>query len=214
MITRQYLKDISKNDDENDDRNYTLVEGKKVPNHGHWEYLDDNGHIGSKGTFMDGYHEGVWQTFHSNGSIAARIFYHKGRFFFEAQFYDPEYNNIDEIEDEELKRDVQNYIHFSSLRLALDVAIKKPDEYIKPFCFYEIYNLVLRKEKSDDYCVRHHFNKGGNKILAELIKEEAKFWHENIYDHRPGSEFITSVLICMTNTKNYEGLQKLFVSLK
>ena len=148
MITRQYIKDVPENEDENDNRIYTLVDGKKLPNHGHWEYLDDDGTVASKGTFIDGYQEGAWQVFHPNGSPCIRNFFLRGDFFPEVplmgdetitvpkmEYYDIEYNCFNEIEDEDLIKEVQGYINFSGLRLALDTAIKKPDEYIKPFCF-------------------------------------------------------------------------------
>ena len=94
----------------------TLVDGKKVPNHGHWEYLNENGDVVSKGTFID-----VITKVHGKCfmilSAFCRCFYVKGERF--PKVIDPEfpelgplpkieflkkYNHIDEIDDKELKR--------------------------------------------------------------------------------------------------------------
>ena len=116
MINRQYLKDITINEDENDYRAYTLVDGKNVLNHGHWEYLYDDGNVHSKGTFIDGYQEGAWQVSYPNGSPLRRNFFLRGDFFPEVplmgdetimvpkmEYYDIEYNSFNEIEDEKAR---------------------------------------------------------------------------------------------------------------
>ena len=88
-----------KGDDENDHRNYTLVDGKKVPNHGHWEYLNEDGNVVSKGTFIDGYHEGAWQIFHDNGQLFNRGYidpeFPDLRPLSNLEFFEKQYNHID-----------------------------------------------------------------------------------------------------------------------
>ena len=222
MITRQYLKDTLENEDENDHRNYTLVDGKKVPNHGHWEYLDDDGTVASKGTFIDGYHEGAWQVFHPNGSPCRRNFFLRGDVFpplplmddgtlmvSKMEYYDIEYNNIDEIEDGELKTRAESFITMESLKIAMEKIMKLPTDTVKPFFFYELYAFVTREAKRDELYIWTDFNDKGKSFLKEEVEKTIDLWFD-FYTGELEDEYFKETIAWINNVKKDEGLKKLY----
>ena len=224
MIIRQYLKDIPINEDEddNDCRVYTLVDGKKVPNHGHWEYLDDDGTVASKGTFIDGYQEGAWQVFHPNGSPCIRNFFLRGDFFPEVplmgdetimvpkmEYYAIEYNNIDEIEDEGLKARAESFITMESLKIAMEKIMKLPTDTVKPFFFYELYAFVTREAKRDELYIWTHFNDKGKSFLKEEVEKTIDLWFD-FYTGELEDEYFKETISWINDVKKERGLRKLY----
>ena len=212
-----------KGDNENDHRNYTLVDGKKVPNHGHWEYLDEDGSIMSKGTFIDGYHEGVWQIFHHNGQIAGRGYYVKGERFPmvidpefpelgpspKVEFYDIKYNHIDEIEDEELEETVKDYLAVKSLNIAMDKILDDFPDLVKPFFFFELYAFAIRASKPIKPKIRAHFTYEGMDYISDQLAEYAVRWIE-ILTGDLEDEYFKETITWINDIKKKEGSRKLY----
>ena len=203
MITRQYIKDTIHGDEENDFRNYTLVDGKKVPNHGHWEYLNENGDVVAKGTFIDGYHEGAWQMFHDNGQLFSRCFYVKGERFPmvidpefpelgplpKIEFFEKKYNHIDEIDDKELKRTTENYVCVKGLKIAMDKILDDFPDLIKPFFFNQLYDFAIRASKSMKPETRTHFTYEGMVYISDQVAENTVRWIEILTGDIEDEEF-------------------------
>ena len=58
--------------DDDLERVYEIVNGKKVPLNIHYEGYWKNGLLAAKGTWIDGLKQGFWQHYNENGTIAAR----------------------------------------------------------------------------------------------------------------------------------------------
>ena len=223
MITRQYLKDILEHEDENDYRAYTLVDGKNVLNHGHWEYLYDDGNVHSKGTFIDGYQEGAWQVSYPNGSPLRRNFFLRGDVFpqlplmsdgtlmvSKMKYYDIEYNNIDEIEDEELKTKALNFITTESLKIAMEKIVKLPTDTVKPFFFYELYAFVTREAKRSETYIWTYFNDKGKSFLKEEVEKSIDLWFD-FFTGGLEDEYYKETISWINDVKKERGLRKLYV---
>ena len=223
MITKQYINDMVKGDDENDHRNYTLVYGKKVPNHGHWEYLNEDGNVVSKGTFIDGYHEGAWQIFHDNGQLFNRGYFVKGERFpkvidpefpelgplSKLEFFEKQYNHIDEIDDEELEETVKDYLAVKSLKIAMDKILDDFPGLVKPFFFFELYAFAIRASKPIEPKIRTHFTYEGMDYISDQLAEYAVRWIE-ILTGDLEDEYFKETISWINDIKKDEGSRKLY----
>ena len=62
---------------EEDCRHYHVVEGKRVPLHGHVRVIHENGVTQGEGTYLNGYKEGIWRFFNRNGILVGTGSYNK-----------------------------------------------------------------------------------------------------------------------------------------